>query len=178
MKIRNKGLIIAVIMVLSLVVVLLYAYGRIGQINTMNTRIAQLRAEKLSMLLKRTESGNSEMMFPEKAGTAAFVENLYDAALASGIKKHEVSTMKTGDVPAGKSAMKGKTGENGRVLKTYSLKISFEGTYRDTVEYVREVQNIEGHKRITELGMHPANNLLKTHMTVQIFSWGEQDAAQ
>lgn len=178
MKKSNKGIIQTVIIILSLAVVLVYLYARAGQINSMNTEIAKVRAEKLSLQAEKPYKGNLEKMFPEKAGIALFVENLYDAARISGIKKHEVSTVKMGDAPARRNVKKGAVGENEKVLKTYSLKISLAGNYRDTVEYIREVQNIERYKRIVELGMKPADKLLKTDITIEIYSAGGQDAAQ
>jgi len=178
MKKSNKGIIQTVIIILSLVVVLVYLYSRTGQINSMNAEIMKVRAEKLGLQAEKPDMGNPEKMFPGKAGMALFVENLYDAARTAGIKKHEVSTVKMGEAPERRNVKKGGAGEKEKVLKTYPLKISLEGDYRDTVEYIREVQNIERFKRIVEIGMKPAEKLLKTDITIEIYSTGGQDAAQ
>lgn len=175
---KDKRTIYISVIIVSLVIGLFYLYSRTGQINSINSQILKLRDEKLGMLRAKVVSEKMEKMFPEKAGTALFVENLYDKARISGIKKHEVSTFKTGDVPVRNNVAKGTTGKSGKVLKTYSLKISFEGNYRDTAEYIREVQNIERYIRIVELGMKPVDKLLKTDITMEIYSVGGQDAAQ
>ncbi len=177
MKKRDKE-IVAGVLVLSLIALVIYLFIRTGQIKSMQEQIAKLRAGKPDISQRVVSEEDIAGRVSDKAGTASFVENLFDAARVSGIKKHEVSTMKISDVPAGKSAMKSKNAENESVLNTYSLKITFEGNYRETSEYVREVQNIGQYKKIIELGMRPDNKLLKTDMMVQIFSWGKQDAAQ
>jgi Tfp pilus assembly protein PilO len=174
----NKGTIYAAVMLAALAVFLLYLYVRTGQIDSIKAETAKARAENQALSRQNAGPENNEKLFPEKAGTALFVENLYDAARLSGIKKHEVSTVKTSDVPARKNVTKGTSADSGKVLKTYSLKISLEGNYRETAEYIREVQNIERFKRITELGIKPADKLLKTDMTIEIYSLGGQDAAQ
>ncbi|OGW29582.1 MAG: hypothetical protein A2X59_05725 [Nitrospirae bacterium GWC2_42_7] len=174
----NKGIIQAVVIVLSLVLVLVYLYFRVGQIKSINAEITKVRSEKLSLQAVEPESVDVEKIFPGKAGIALFVENLYEAARMSGIKDHEVSTVKMGDMPARRNLMKGKAAGNEKALKTYSLKISLQGNYRDTVEYIRELQNIERYKRIVELVMKPVDMQLKTDITVEIYSAGGQDAAQ
>ena len=178
MRKKDKGIIYISIIILSLALFLVYLYGRTGQLNSMNARIAKVRAEKMSMSGEMPAQGDMGKMFPERAGIALFVEDLFDVARISGIKKHEVITVKTGDVPERKNVLKGRAGESGKDLKTYSLKISLEGNYRDTVEYIREVQNIGRYQRIVELGMKPADKILKTDITVEIVSMGGQDAAQ
>jgi Tfp pilus assembly protein PilO len=178
MKKSNKGIIRTAIIIVSLAVVLVYLYARAGQINSMNAQTAKVRAENLSVPREKVGPGNMEKLFPEKAGIALFVENLYDAARMSGMKKHDVSTVKMADAGARRTVKKSTTDESGKVLKTYALKISLEGNYRDTVEYIREVQNIGRFKRITALGMKPVDRLLKTDMTIEIYSVGGQDVAQ
>jgi len=178
MKISNKRTIQAVIVILSLVVALVYLYVRVEQINSTNSLIAKFRTEKQSMAVENADQGLIEKMFPKSAGIALFVDNLYEAARMAGIKRHAVSTLKTGDVSARRNVKKGVTGESGQVLKTYVLKISLEGNYRDTAEYIREVQNIERYKRIVEFAMRPADKLLKTDITIEIYSVGGQDVAQ
>jgi hypothetical protein len=178
MKKSYKGIFQTVTIIVSLMFALLYLYVRAGQIHSMNAQIAKVRAENLSVSREKVGPGNIENMFPEKAGIALFVENLYDAARMSGMKKHEVSTVKTADAGARRTVKKSTTDEGGKVLKTYALKISLEGNYRDTVEYIREVQNLGRYKRIVALGMKPVDKLLKTDMTIEIYSVGGQDVAQ
>jgi len=174
---KYKGIYISII-IISLALVLFYLYERTAQVNNINSQIAKVRAEKLRLSVERSPRENMENSLPAKAGIAEFVEDLFDATRASGLKKHEVSTVKTGDVPQQGSVMKGGTGETGKRLKAYSLKISLEGNYRDIVEYIREIQNLGSHMRIMELGMKPADKILKTDITVEIVSMGGQDAAQ
>jgi hypothetical protein len=178
MKKRNKGTIYMALIMLSLVIVLFYLYRITGQINGIKAQTSKVRSEKLSLSRERAASENEEKMFPVNPGTALFVEKLYDAARISGIKKHEVSTEKTGDISVRKNVMKNATGESEKVLKTYSLKISLEGNYRDTAEYIREVQNIGRYMRIMGLVMKPVDKLLKTDITIEIYSLGGRDAAQ
>ena len=175
---KNKGTIYISIIIISLALVLFYLYERTGQVNNINSQIAKIKAEKLSMSGEMPVQGEIGNILPAKAGIAVFVEDLFDAARTSGLKKHEVSTVKTGDVLQRENVMKGRAGESGKNLKTYSLKISLEGNYRDTVEYIREVQSLGSHMRIMELGMKPADKILKTDITVEIISMGGQDAAQ
>ena len=178
MRKKNKGIIYFSIIVVSLALALVYLYDRTVQVNSINDQIAKIRAEKLGMSGEKPAQENMSEMFPERAGIAVFVEDLFDAARISGIRKHEVSTVKMADVPERKNVMKGRAGESGKDLKSYSLKISLEGNYRDTVEYIREVQNIGRYKRIVELVMKPADKILKTDITVEIVSMGGQNAAQ
>jgi hypothetical protein len=178
MKKNNKGIIRTAIIIVSLAVVLVYLYARAGQINSLNAEMSKVRAENLSVSREKVGPGNIEKMFPEKAGIALFVENLYDAARMSGMKKHGVSTVKMADVGAHRTVKKSATDGSGKVLETYSLKISLEGNYRDTVEYIREVQNIGRYKRIVALAMKPADKLLKTDMTIEIYAVGGQDVTQ
>jgi Tfp pilus assembly protein PilO len=178
MRLQNKGTIYISIITVSLALVLFYLHERTGQLEDINSQIAKIRAEKLSMSGEMAAQGKVGNILPAKAGIAEFVEDLFDAARISGIKKHEVSTVKTIDLPQRKNAMKGRSGESGKELKTYSLKISLEGNYRDTAEYIREMQNIKGYMQMVELGMKPADKILKTDITVEIVSIGGQNAAQ
>ncbi|TAN41995.1 MAG: hypothetical protein EPN25_03850 [Nitrospirae bacterium] len=174
----NKGILQTAVILLSLAAVAGYLYYRTGQIRSMNAEAAKLKAVKLTMRTEQPASGNLEKIVPGKAAVALFVEDLYAAARVSGIVKHQVSTVKTADAPARMNVTRGKTGRNEKALETHSIKITLEGNYRETVEYIREVQNIERYKRIVELRMKPVDNVLKTDMTMEIYSAGGQDAAQ
>jgi len=176
MKKNDKGIIQTAVIILA--AVLFYLFFRSWQIQGMNAEIAKLRAEKPTVRPEQSNNRNPEKMFPGKAATALFVENLYDAALASGIRRHEVSTVKMGDISLRNNMTKGKPVRNENVIETYSVKVSLEGNYRDTAEYIREVQNIERYKRIVELRMKPEDKVLRTDVTIEIYSTGGQDAAQ
>ncbi|MHB8883120.1 MAG: hypothetical protein ACYC69_16625 [Thermodesulfovibrionales bacterium] len=175
---NNKGILQAAVIILSLAAVSGYLYYRTGQIRSMNAEAATLKAVKLTMRMEQPDSGDPEKIMPGKAAVALFVEDLYAAARVSGIVKHQVSTVKTGDAPARIHAPRAKAGRNSKVPETHSIKIFLEGNYRETAEYIREVQNIERYKRIVELRMKPVDNALKTDMTMEIYSAGGQDAAQ
>lgn len=177
MKERNKTFMIAAL-VLSVLVLTVYGYVRAGQIHAVRVHISQLRAEERSMPVHGEERGILGRKLPEKTGTADFVDHLYEAARRAGIGKLEVSTLGTGDTPAGQRSKPGHTPPSGGALKSTSLKISFEGKYRETAEYIREVQNIEQHKRIMEIRMQPAKELVKTDMTIQTVSREGRNAAQ
>ncbi|MGD0885756.1 MAG: hypothetical protein ABSA46_12975 [Thermodesulfovibrionales bacterium] len=177
-KPSRRSLVIGLAVVLSLAGLWLYLHGRSGQMHQMQDQIMKLQSDRVSLQRKRLDPQIFERMIPIKPDVSVFIENLYACAKATGIKNHEVATVTStnerGEMP--RQEMMSSRGRE-EEIRRYVVKVSFEGSYRDTAEYVRLVQNIERFKRITELQVKPERNLLRTTITLEILSRERSNAA-
>jgi Tfp pilus assembly protein PilO len=178
MRRPSRGILVIGLTVLSFAALCLYLHGRSGEMHHMQDQIVKLQRDRLSLQSKRLDPQIFERMIPINPDVSVFIESLYECAKATGIKNHEVATVASTNGREEKSGQE-RMGSRGREeeIRRYVVKISFEGSYRETAEYVRLLQNIERFKRITELQVKPEKNLLKATITLEILSRERPDAA-
>ncbi len=166
---------VLVFLIITLACAFAYIQYREKSIRGMQNKLDSLKLEKAKLaspgpgleLLKKT--------FSPRLDVPSFAGDLYSCAKNSGVKNHEVSSLPVKGI-AGAAQKKG--GDR-KILKvmTYQLKITFEGDFRSASEYIRQMQNIERFKRIIELEMKPDRDTIKTVITIEIVSFGDENAA-
>ena len=121
------------------------------------------------------EMRSAEKKLSSHLSVPLVIEELYRCAKNAGVMKHEVTTLAGGQAPAPVQKPGGE--KRHEVARTSQLKITFEGNYRAAAEYVRLMQNINRFKRIVDLEMKSEKDTIKTTITLEILSFGQEHAA-
>lgn len=153
---------LSAILITGILVLLAYQNIRLKSTNRLNEELRAIAAETSRITAAGNELARLKKLFPIEADVSSFVENMYQCAQASGITRHEVSTVTAGQT--------GKAAGKEAALKIYRVKVSFSGTYRNIAEYIRLVQSIERFKRISSFEMKSENGQIMTTLMLELFS--------
>lgn len=153
---------LSVLLIVGTIALLAYQNIRLKGTNRMKAELHAIAAETTRIKAADIELARLKRLFPREADVSSFIENMYQCAQVTGIKKHEVSTVTVGQT--------GKASGKEPALKIYRVKASFAGSYRNAAEYIRMVQNIERFKRISSLEMKSEGGQIMTTLMLELFS--------
>lgn len=133
------------------------------------------RAESEKLVLQQTAREVAELaeIYGEKGDVVTFTEALYGCARNSGIDDHEVITSLFREEP---QARGGRQQRQGKTLEVHRLEVSLSGKLPEIAEYIDELQQLKGQKRITRLTLTPGENVLKAKLFIDLYSLGGRHA--
>ncbi|MGC2063020.1 MAG: hypothetical protein WA610_08575 [Thermodesulfovibrionales bacterium] len=173
MKKRTDIIIYIVCLVLAVIISAVYYMERARAIRGLRSETEALSRQQPSRQEPVTAPERLGRMFPRQPELPLFIDGLYQYALKSDIINLDVQTLH----PREKGARTGGSKEEkASILRSYPLRITMEGTYRNIAEYIRLMQNSERFTRVLELEIQPGNDLHKATMTLEIFSAAGPDA--
>ena len=162
-------------LIITLIGAFVYLQYREKSIRSMENTLDSMKVEKARLATAEIGLEILKKTFPPRLDVPSFVGDLFFCAKSAGVKNHEVMSL-SGKEVAGTGQKKGGDSKTERVL-TYQLKITFEGDFRSAAEYMRQMQNIGRFKRIIDLEMKSDKDTIKTIITIEIVSFGNENAA-
>jgi hypothetical protein len=167
--------IVLAFLVITLAGTYVYLQYREKSIRSMESTLDSMKAGKTRLAVTATGLGTLKKTFPPRLDVPSFAGDLYLCAKNAGVKNHEVTSLPGKEI-GGTAQKKGDDRKTAKVI-TYQLKIAFEGDFRSAAEYIRQMQNIGRYKRIIDLEMKPDKDTLKTVITIELVSFGNENAA-
>jgi Tfp pilus assembly protein PilO len=167
---QNKLVILAIYLFILAIALPLYRLKRNSADKRLQAEISASKSELAKINAVALEMDHLRRLFPEEAGTASFIEELYTAAQQSKLVSHDASTENKVQRPSSR----GTTQPND--LNSFRFKINIEGSYRSISEYIRRVQNIERFKRVTDIRLVPGKQGVSGSLTLELYSLKGQNA--
>jgi len=152
-----------------------YAGTRIMQIKKMQNDMAALGQNIPMQSSTASDISTLKKKFPGKADISSFVERLSVLAQKAGMKN--VDIIARNDTQVKVMRKNASNANQTRILVTYPIRISFEGKYRVIAEFLKELQEIERYKKVTQIELKPGENSVKATILIDIVSFEGADAA-
>jgi Tfp pilus assembly protein PilO len=161
---QNKLIILAIYLLVLAIALPLYRLKRNTADKRLRAEITSARSEVAKINAATMEMQQLRKLFPGKANTASFIEDLYTAAKQSNLVSHEVNTDSVATRSNTRDSVKSEE------LSSYRFKINVGGNYRSIAEYIRRVQNFERFKRITDIKLAPGKDGITGSLSLELFS--------
>ncbi|MDD2364857.1 MAG: hypothetical protein PHN84_01695 [Desulfuromonadaceae bacterium] len=164
---RQSKLIILVAYLLILSVVMFsYRTNRSKKVKLIRAELSRVESEKNKVRRDENELARISRLIPSEADSTAVVEALYRFAKESGLTQHNVKT----EVNKKLTSARNRRSSNNLTVAANRINVNTIGSFRQTAEYIRRLQNMERFNRIAELRLTPSENVVKASLTVEVFS--------
>jgi Tfp pilus assembly protein PilO len=165
--------------ILSGLVFSFYVRSKISSIHALRSSI-----ENVSKADDETRSGKSKnvrridslkRLFPQKGDTAVFIEEVYRIGKQRALKNLTFEQKSTQFIePASGGISKTVRAPSQKVIYAYPFRISFNAGYRNSAEFIREIQNIERFVTMESISVKREKESLAVELVVSIYSTEER----
>lgn len=179
-KLSPAFIIVIALIIVSGILFAFYVKGRLKKIRTLNFSIAQMDASNESASGRGNEGIELlKGLFPASGSTSEFIESAYMISSRYAIDDIEFNYKDRAFISLDTGKMLKALPSSGaapRVIYLDSVKINFNSDYRNTAEFIRELQNLQRLVKVEGLKIKNDKTSLAVEMVVNIYSAEEPDA--
>jgi len=161
------------LLLLLVLILLVHQVVRRSASQRLRLELADLGAQQARLLSQQEELERLRRALPQRLEVAPFVETLDHIARAAGVRQHQAETLAAS---GGRSPQRRKVGAAVGGVTSTQIKVEFDAPYRESAEYVRQLQNLSGYHRIQDVEMNEAGQGLHTTLKVELTAWKEGHA--
>ena len=162
-----------VLLLLLVVILLIHQVARRSASQQLRGELADLGDRQSRLLAQQEELEQLRRALPQRLEIAPFVETLDRIARSTAVRQHQAETLAA---TGSRSPRRQKVGAAAGGIASAQIKVEFDGPYRDSAEYIRQLQNLSGYHRIHQLEMDQGRQGLHTSLTVELAAWKEGHA--
>lgn len=114
-------------------------------------------------------------LFPQKGNTAAFIEDVYRIGKQRALKNLTFEQKSTQFIEPGSGGIsKTSHAPSQKVIYAYPFRIAFNAGYRNTAEFIREIQDLERFATMESISVKRDKESLAVEMVVTVYSTEER----